>query len=153
MGKKVLIVDDSPNTRGILRFMLGSLGFELLEAEDAERALKIVRAQAPDLIVLDVMMPGRSGFEVCQELKEDPRTSAIPIIVLSAIAQSDPGRDWGKESQADKFIAKPFRTADLLAAIESLLGVPPSHGAAQAESKPDTEPKGTVIRPGKHGLL
>lgn len=147
MSKRVLIADDSFNTRGILRFMLQNQGLELLEAENGEEALEKARTCRPDLIVLDGMMPRKSGFEACQELKSDPKTSAIPIILLTAAAQVDPSRDWSKASSAEKFMPKPFQMKELLAAIEQLLGVS-SAGATAVRRKAefDPRPQGTVIR-------
>ena len=149
MTKKVLIADDSVNTRGILRFMLQNQGLDLVEAENGEDAVVKATATLPDIIILDGMMPKKSGFEACRELKANPKTSAIPIILLTAIAQTDPTRDWSKESPADKFMAKPFQMKELLAAIEQLLGLPPSVGATAVRRKADLDPRpqGTVIRP------
>lgn len=150
MGKRLLIADDSQNTRGILRFMLANQGFELLEAENGEAALEKARTGAPDLIILDGMMPGKSGFEACRELKEDPRTCRIPVILLSAIAQTDPDHDWSKESSADRFMAKPFRMDELVAVIQTLLGLPASGETARRQmANAGSQPLGTAIRPKK----
>src|SRR6185436_12626150 len=120
MGKRILIADDSSNTRGILRFMLQNQGFDLIEAENGEDALAKAASSAPDLIILDGMMPKKSGFDACRELKADPKTSKIPVILLTAIAQVEPNRDWASEAPADKYMAKPFQMKDLLGAIESM---------------------------------
>jgi CheY-like chemotaxis protein len=147
MGKRILIADDSVNTRGILRFMLQNQGFELVEAENGEEALAKARSAVPDLIVLDGMMPKLTGFDACRYLKEDPKTKAIPVILLSAAAQTDPTRDWTKDSPADKFMAKPFQMKDLLSAIESLLKIPAlSETAIRRRSELNPQPMGTVIR-------
>src|SRR5262245_43195124 len=107
MSKRVLIADDSTNTRGILRFMLQNQGFDLVEADNGEDAVAKALSSAPDIIILDGMMPKKSGFEACRELKENPKTSKIPVILLTAIAQVEPTRDWAKEAPADKYMAKP----------------------------------------------
>jgi CheY-like chemotaxis protein len=147
MRKRILIADDSVNTRGILRFMLQNQGFELVEAENGEEALAKVGSFAPDLLVLDGMMPKMSGFDACRELKRNPKTAAIPVILLTAVPQVDPGRDWAKESPADRFMAKPFQMRDLLAAIESLLGISlASETAVRRKAGLDPCPQGTVIR-------
>jgi len=147
MGKRILIADDSVNTRGILRFMLQNQGFELIEAENGEDALAKTASSAPDLIVLDGMMPRMSGFDACRELKQNPKTAAIPVILLTAVPQTDPTRDWSKESPADRFMAKPFQMRDLLAAIESLLGISPvSETAVRRKTGLDPRPQGTVFR-------
>jgi CheY-like chemotaxis protein len=147
MGKRILIADDSVNTRGILRFMLQNQGFDLIEAENGEDALAKTAASAPDLIVLDGMMPKMSGFDACRELKQNPKTAAIPVILLTAVAQTDPTRDWAKESAADKFMAKPFQMRDLVSAIESLLGLSPAgETAVRRKTGLDPRPQGTVLR-------
>lgn len=147
MGKRILIADDSVNTRGILRFMLQNQGFELVEAENGEDALAKAASTNPDLIVLDGMMPKMSGFDACKELKKNPKTSAIPVILLTAAAQVDPARDWTKETPADRFMAKPFQMKDLLAAIESLLHLSPmSETAVRRKTDLDPRPQGTVFR-------
>lgn len=147
MGKRILIADDSSNTRGILRFMLQNQGFELVEAENGEDALAKAGSCAPDLIVLDGMMPKMSGFDACRELKQNPKTSAIPVILLTAIAQVDPNRDWSKDAPADRFMAKPFQMRDLLGAIESLLGISlASETAVRRKTDLDPRPQGTVLR-------
>jgi len=145
--KRILIADDSVNTRGILRFMLQNQGFELLEAENGEEALAKAAASRPDLIVLDGMMPKLSGFDACRYLKEDPKTAAIPIILLTAVAQVDPARDWAKEAPADRFMAKPFQMKDLIAAIASLLQVSlASETQIRRKTGLDSGPQGTVLR-------
>jgi CheY-like chemotaxis protein len=147
MKKRVLIADDSANTRGILRFMLQNQGFDLVEAEDGEDALAKAGSCSPDVIVLDGMMPKKTGFEACQELKQNPKTASIPVILLTAIAQVDPNHNWAKDTPADKFMAKPFQMKDLLATIEALIGAPlPSETAVRRKSDLDPRPQGTVLR-------
>ncbi len=148
MSKRVLIADDSSNTRGILRFMLQNQGFDLVEADNGEDAVAKALSSAPDIIILDGMMPKKSGFDACREIKENPKTSKIPVILLTAIAQVEPTRDWAKEAPADKYMAKPFQMKDLLGAIESLLGMPlSSETAVRRKSDLDPRPQGTIIRP------
>src|SRR6185436_6482993 len=144
---KILFADDSENTRGILRFMLQNQGFQLVEAVDGEDALAKAATCRPDLIVLDGMMPKISGFDACLQLKADPRTASIPIILLSAIAQTDPSRDWAKETRADRFIAKPFQMRDLLGVIDSLIGRPmATETALRRKADLDPRPQGTSMR-------
>ena len=146
MGKRILIADDSSNTRGILKFMLQNQGFELVEAENGEEALAKAASCAPDLIVMDGMMPKMSGFDACRELKANPKTSAIPVILLTAVAQVEPHRDWAKEAPADRYMAKPFQMKELLSAMESLLGMPiASETAVRRKTDLDPRPMGTVI--------
>ncbi len=148
MAKKVLIADDSANTRGILRFMLQNQGFEIVEAADGEEAVTRALASPPDVIILDGMMPRKCGFEACQELKRNPKTASVPVILLTAVAQVDSSRDWSSEAPADRFMAKPFQMRDLLSALEALTGAPPpSETAVRRRSDLDPRPQGTVIRP------
>jgi CheY-like chemotaxis protein len=127
--------------------MLQNQGFVLIEAEDGEDALAKARSGSPDVIILDGMMPKKTGFEACQELKQDPKTASIPVILLTAIAQVDPNHNWQKDSPADRFMAKPFQMRDLLAAIESLTGVAlASETAIRRKTDLDPRPQGTVIR-------
>lgn len=147
MGKRILIADDSVNTRGILRFMLQNAGFELVEAENGEDALAKAESTLPDLIVLDGMMPKLTGFDACRYLKENPKTKTIPVILLTAVPQMDPTRDWKKEAPADRFMAKPFQMKDLLAAIEVLLGITlASETQVRRKAGMDPSPQGTVLR-------
>ena len=148
MSKRILIADDSSNTRGILRFMLQNQGFELVEAQNGQDVLDKTVACSPDLIVLDGMMPVMSGFDACSRLKNDPKTARIPVILLSAIAQVEPQRDWTHECPADRFMAKPFQMKDLISAIESLLGMTlASETAVRRRADLDPRPVGTNIRP------
>ena len=147
MAKRVLLADDSANARGILRFMFQSQGFEIIEAVDGEDALAKAASSLPDLIVLDGMMPRKSGFDVCRELKQDPTTRSIPVILLSAIAQADPGRDWSREAPADRFISKPFQMRELLVAIEFLMGAPTaSQTARYRKTGPESRSQGSALR-------
>lgn len=147
MTKRILIVDDSSNTRGILRFMLQNQGFDLVEAENGKEALEKAASAAPDLVILDGMMPVKSGFEACRELKQNPATARIPVILLSAIAQVEPNRDWKSECAADRFMAKPFQMKDLIGAIESLLGMSlASETQIRRKAGLDSSPQGTVLR-------
>ncbi|MBK7664065.1 MAG: response regulator [Sterolibacteriaceae bacterium] len=122
MGKKVLIVDDEPNIVISLEFLMKREGFEVSIARDGEEALRKVEESVPDLILLDVMMPKKSGFEVCQQLRADPAYSALKIIMLTA-----KGRDTevtkGLDLGADAYMTKPFSTKELAAQVKSLLGI------------------------------
>lgn len=122
MGKKVLIVDDEPNIVISLEFLMKREGFEVSIARDGEEALRKVEESVPDLILLDVMMPKKSGFEVCQQLRADPAYAGLKIIMLTA-----KGRDTevtkGLDLGADAYMTKPFSTKDLAAQVRSLLGI------------------------------
>jgi DNA-binding response OmpR family regulator len=122
MGKRVLIADDEPNIVKALEFLLRRRGYEVCVARNGEAALKLVEAQLPDLVLLDVMMPLRSGYEVCQRMRERADWRHIKIIMLTA-----KGRDVevskGLSIGADLYITKPFSTQELVAKINGLLGV------------------------------
>lgn len=120
MGNKVLIVDDEPNIVISLEFLMRKEGFEVDIAADGEEALAKVASFAPDLVLLDVMMPKKSGFEVCEILRTDPALSALRIVMLTA-----KGRETevakGMALGADAYLTKPFSTKDLVARVRSLL--------------------------------
>jgi two-component system cell cycle response regulator len=119
---RVLVVDDNPQNLELLVAYLESLGCPTLTATDGLEALDRVRQDQPDLILLDVMMPRMSGFEVCRKLKSDPTTREIPIIMVTALNElGDIQR--GVESGTDDFITKPVNRLELTTRVRSLLRV------------------------------
>ena len=120
MSHGILIVDDEPNILVSLEFLLQKEGFRTAVATDGEAALDQAAAFRPDLILLDVMMPKKSGFEVCQALRSDPAQAALKIVMLTA-----KGRDTevtkGLALGADAYVTKPFSTKELVQKIKSLL--------------------------------
>ena len=120
MNKKILIADDEQNIVISLEFLMKREGFEVLVANDGEEAIRRIRADQPDLVLLDVMMPKKSGFEVCQEVKSDPALGAVRILMLTA-----KGRDTevakGLALGADAYMTKPFSTRELVDKVRSLL--------------------------------
>ncbi len=115
---RVLIVDDNEINRRVLASMLGKERYTLLSAPDGEHALAMARATPPDLILLDIMMPGRDGYAVCAALKSDPRTEPVPVIFLSALSEpADKIR--GLELGAVDYITKPFDHGEVLARVRS----------------------------------
>ena len=121
MGKRVLIADDEPNIVASLEFLMEQAGYEVKLAANGQEALDLVASFRPDLVLLDVMMPVKNGYEVCQILKSDPVTRAVKVVMLSA-----KGRDVevakGLELGADAYVTKPFSTRDLVAQIRDMLG-------------------------------
>jgi DNA-binding response OmpR family regulator len=120
--RKVLIADDEHNIRHILDFSLHAEGFDVISAENGEDAFTLAVNEIPDLIILDVMMPGRGGIETCKVLKEDDRTADIPVILLTAKSTRE-DRDIGKAAGADGYITKPFSPQNVIDSVQSLLGV------------------------------
>ena len=121
MAKKVLIVDDEPNIVAALEYLLQRNGYEVRSAPDGEEALRQLEAFAPDLVLLDIMMPQQSGYAVCQRIRERPEWSRVRILMLSAKgreAEVSKGLSLG----ADLYITKPFSNAELVARIGELLG-------------------------------
>lgn len=121
MSKKILIVDDEPNIVISLEFLMKKEGFEVAVACDGEEALAKVAEFAPDLVLLDVMMPKKSGYEVCEALRADPAQAALKIVMLTA-----KGRDTevakGLALGADAYMTKPFSTRELVDKVRDLLG-------------------------------
>ena len=118
---KILIADDEPSLRLLVRATLSAnKSFELLEASDGSEALSKAQKELPDLILLDVMMPGLSGFEVCERLKNDPKTKNIIIIMLTAKGQQS-DRDWALSVGTDYFLTKPFSPIELFNLIDKIL--------------------------------
>lgn len=121
MAKKVLIVDDEANIVAALDYLLRRSGYEVSVAATGDEALRQVEAIAPDLVLLDVMMPQKSGYEVCRRIRERPEWSAVKIVMLSAKgreAEVSKGMSLG----ADLYVTKPFSNAALVARIRELLG-------------------------------
>ena len=120
MTKKILIADDEPNIVTALEFLLQRSGYEVLLAQDGEAALKQVEEHRPDLVLLDVMMSVKSGYEVCQRMRARPEWQHIKIVMLSAKgreAEVNKGLSMG----ADSYVTKPFSNRELVAKIQELL--------------------------------
>lgn len=122
MSKRILIADDEANIVISLEFLMKREGFDVEIAVDGEAALKAVAENVPDLILLDVMLPKKDGFEVCQQIRTNPDWQSVKIIMLTA-----KGRDTqiakGLALGADTYMTKPFSTKDLMTQIKQLLGV------------------------------
>src|SRR5512133_2204803 len=127
---KVLVVDDEPDALELVAFNLTKAGHEVFTAEDGVEALEKVRANAPDAIVLDVMLPGMDGMEVCRNLRRDRRTAAIPVLMLTA-KSAEVDRVLGLELGADDYLTKPFSPRELVLRLKKLLQ--PRQGAPETE--------------------
>jgi two-component system, OmpR family, alkaline phosphatase synthesis response regulator PhoP len=123
--KRILVVDDEPDFAGIVQQNLEKEGFEVEVAYDGEEGLEKVRANPPDAIVLDVMMPGKDGYQVCSELKADDRYADIPIILLTAVASHVTSTRYshrdGMSTEADDYLAKPASAEQITESIKGLL--------------------------------
>lgn len=117
---KVLIADDNPQILELLEAYLEPLGVTICTAKDGQAALDMLDSEQPDLVLLDVMMPKRSGFEVCRELKSDPRYNATPVIMVTALNEVG-DLERAKESGADDFLVKPVNKLELLQRVRTLL--------------------------------
>jgi len=121
MSKKVLIADDEPNIVTSLEYLMTKSGYQVEVARNGEEALALVASFMPDLVLLDVMMPQRSGYEVCQKMRERPDWRHIKIVMLSAKgreAEVSKGLSLG----ADAYVTKPFSNRELIAKVGMLLG-------------------------------
>jgi DNA-binding response OmpR family regulator len=116
----ILIADDDPDIRDIVSFRLGRAGYETAQASAGDEALRIAVERSPALCILDVMMPRVNGFEAVRELRSNPATAAIPILMLTASVQ-DKDVARGFEIGVDDYLKKPFNTSELLARVAALL--------------------------------
>jgi len=119
--KRILCIEDEPEMIDLIRLILGRRGFEVLGAAGGTAGLKEVRAQLPDLVLLDLMMPDMDGWEVYQQMKADDSTRSIPVIVVTAKAQSIDKVLGLHIAKVDDYIAKPFSPQDLLNSVEKVL--------------------------------
>ena len=123
MAKKILIADDEQNIVISLEFLMKREGFTVCIAADGQEAIDKVRSEAPDLVLLDIMMPRKNGYEVCQEIRSDPQLQGTRILMLTA-----KGRELevtkGLAMGADAYMTKPFSTRELVTKVKSLLDLP-----------------------------
>jgi DNA-binding response OmpR family regulator len=127
MSKKILIADDEPNIVAALEFLLQRNGYEVRTAPNGDAALQLIEAELPDLVLLDIMMPIRSGYEVCQRIRERAEWRHIKVIMLSAKGR-DTEVNKGLATGADLYVTKPFSTRDLIAKVGDLLAPAPAAG-------------------------
>jgi two-component system alkaline phosphatase synthesis response regulator PhoP len=120
-NKKILVVDDEPNLVRSLTFFLSKGGYEVYSAHDGEEALQKMHEVRPDIIFLDVMMPKKSGYEVCQEIRHSPELENIYVIMLSANGQ-ETDREKSLTAGANEFITKPFSPIAVVRRVKELLG-------------------------------
>jgi two-component system, OmpR family, alkaline phosphatase synthesis response regulator PhoP len=121
MGKKILLVDDEVDIVSMIQLRLEASGYEVIVASDGNQAYSMAKSASPDLIILDLMLPGMDGYQVCRLLKFDQNYKNIPIIMLTAKSQQE-DKDWGQKVGADAYLTKPFKQEELLSKMKELLG-------------------------------
>ena len=118
--QKILVVDDEPSIVRPLMFILKKNGYKVLTASNGEEGLQVARSEKPDLIFLDVMMPKKNGYEVCQELKKDPELKSIYVIILTARGV-ELSEEEKRQVQADEYMAKPFSPIKVVEKVNSIM--------------------------------
>jgi len=135
----ILVIEDEPDIRKLVRYNLTQERYDVLEAEDGEQALKLLQRKRPNLIILDLMLPGMSGLEICKLLRESRDTAQLPILMLTAKA-AEADKVVGLEVGADDYLAKPFSPREMVARVRAILrrvdGAPPRDGATFYEKGP-----------------
>ena len=121
MSWSVLIVDDEPLTQDMLRLMLEPAGFRVTSAEHGVEALEKIQESKPDIVLLDVMMPHVDGITVCKKLRSDPKTAALPVIMLSGKTHLNAVEE-GLDAGANRYLSKPMSRADLIKNLKEVLG-------------------------------
>ena len=129
----VLVVDDQAPNRKLLADLLMSKGYSVETAESGEEALMKIKSVQPDLVLLDVVMPGLSGYDVCRAIRTDPATGVLPVVMVTAL---DPAQERvkGLEAGADDFLTKPINAPELLARVKSLLRIKAFHDTVQTQA-------------------
>jgi DNA-binding response OmpR family regulator len=122
MGNHVLVIEDEPNIVEAIRFILMRDGWDVSTLSDGDLAEDTIRSRRPDVLILDVMLPGRSGFEILAALRADAATRSLPVLMLTAKGQ---GRDRAEAERmgVSQFMAKPFSNTEILASVRALAGV------------------------------
>jgi len=129
---KVLVVDDTPQNARLLEAMLSPRGYSVVLAHSGLDGLEKVRTERPDLVLLDIVMPDISGYEVCRRLREDPETRLLPVVMMTSSGDQD--KVDTIEAGADDFIARPFNPSELLSRVRSLLRIKTYHDTIQAQA-------------------
>jgi DNA-binding response OmpR family regulator len=132
MDSKVLVIEDDPATTRLVDYSLRHHGYQVITAANGLEGIRKAQNEAPDLVILDVMLPGMDGFEICNRLRTNPATCKIKILMFSAKTQ-DADRQTGMKVGADDYLTKPAAPAEIVARVEKLL--------TQKSSKPSTQQK------------
>ena len=132
MAQRILLVDDQPQNLRLLEGILGPYGYTISAASSGDEALRSIAADAPDLVLLDVVMPGMTGYDVCRQIRANDSTKFVPIVMMTASPDQD--KVAAIESGADDFVFKPFDKQELLARIRSLLRIKSYHDTIEQQS-------------------
>jgi DNA-binding response OmpR family regulator len=135
---RILVVDDERDLVWSLRHSLAEEGYEVFTAYSGEQAMAIIGKHRPDIVILDVVMPGMDGWEVCRQLRQDPTSASVPVLFLT-VRRNVPDRIKGLEEGADDYLAKPFDLGELKARVKALL--------RRTQSSPTKEPRSLVAGP------
>lgn len=132
-GQKILIIDDTPLNVKLLADILSAKGYLILTASSGEEGIEVVEHEDPDLVLLDVVMPGMTGYDVCRKIRECPKTAVLPVVLITAL-NPEQERLKGLEAGADDFLGKPINQPELLARVRSLLRVKTFHDQLQRQA-------------------
>ncbi|KZY35952.1 two-component system response regulator [Roseovarius sp. HI0049] len=121
MGKKVILIEDERNIIEAISFILSRDGWEVKTHSNGHDAVEAVRDRRPDLVILDVMLPGKSGFDILQEIRDDAELGATPVLMLTARGQQK-DREMAERAGASRYMTKPFSNAEVLEAVRDLVG-------------------------------
>ena len=130
-AQKILVVEDEPDIRKLVQYNLSQERFTVLEAEDGEQALNLLQREKPNLVILDLMLPGLSGMEICKLLRQRSDTNKLPILMLTAKA-GEADRVVGLEMGADDYLTKPFSPREMIARVRAILRRAESKAAADS---------------------
>jgi DNA-binding response OmpR family regulator len=120
VDKKILVIEDDPATLRLVDYSLRHEGYQVLTASNGLEGMRKVQTEGPDLIILDVMLPGMDGFEICHRLRSEPATAQLPILMFSAKAQ-EIDKDTGLKVGADDYLSKPADPSEIVSRVRSLL--------------------------------
>jgi twitching motility two-component system response regulator PilH len=118
---KILIVDDSPTETHVLSTMLESNGYDIVTADSGESGVEVAKKEIPDLILMDVVMPGLNGFQATRQLKKDPSTTHIPVVIVTTKHQ-ETDKIWGMRQGAKDYLTKPVEEGNLINTLKAILG-------------------------------
>lgn len=151
---RILVIDDDKSLLQMMNLMLKRVGHDVILANNGTEGLRVAKREMPDIAIVDIMMPDVSGYDVCRELRLDPKTQEIPLLILTALSQSEP-RDAAEDAGADEFITKPITRDDLVKAVNLLLRTGPRNfaplevqqaiSATEKKPKPVKPPQGSGI--------